>query len=129
MSQNSSSPPLSPLAIAAGIAAGIVGAVLYWLLVKYLGLQQSVPMLAVGALVGLAVRLTSEGGDVAAGWVAVVITLVFASLGFVWADSAVWTPFDLQLTIQRLLSILGIMVMAISAYIAFILARKSSTHP
>jgi len=124
MSDTSPAASFSPLSLVAGIGAGLVGAVLYWLLVKYVGLQQSVPMLAVGALVGLAVRLTSKAGDAAAGWVAVVITLVFATLGFIWADSAVWTPFDLQLTIQRLLSILGILVMAISAYIAYALARR-----
>jgi len=124
MTKTTSSPSVSPLAIIAGIGAGIVGAVLYWLLVKHVGLQQSVPMLAVGALVGLAVRLTSQTGDAAAGWVAALITIVFATLGFIWADSAIWTPFDLQLTIQRLLSILGILVLAISAYIAFALAKR-----
>ena len=113
------------LAIALVAAAAAVG--LVYILVGYARLGQDVTLLLPGVIVGGAVRLFV--GDVAQRTAMIIagITAAAAILGFIAADATVFTPFILGESIRRLLSLLGLILLAVTVYLSYaITARRGA---
>ena len=118
------SPPPPSLVIPVAAVAAVVGAGVCYLLSVPAGLGQAVPVLAVGPIVGGAVRLLLKGVSRREAIVVAVIALCGALVGFIAADYHLWTPFMIGGTVGRILSLLGIAIFAITTYLAYIIALR-----
>lgn len=110
--------------IGVALAASAAGAVLVYVLSGKLLLGQSVPVLTVGPLVGLALRLVCKGVPHGLAIAAVVIALLGAAAGFIWAETQIYTPFMLDMALRRIVSLQGIIVFGLSGYFAYLIARR-----
>ena len=115
-------------AVAIGVAliAAAAGAVLVYVLSGKLLMGQSVPVLMVGPLVGLALRLICKGVPHSLAIIAVVIALMGATVGFIWAETLIYTPFMMDLAFKRILSLQGVIVFGFSGYFTYLIARRRS---
>ncbi len=113
------------VAICVALAAAAVGAVLVYLLSGKIQLGQDVPVLVVGPLVGLALRLICKGVPHNLAIAAVVISLLGAAAGFIWAETQIYTPFMLDMALRRIVSLQGIIVFGFSGYFAYLIAKRS----
>ncbi len=117
--------PANPaVAIGVALAASAAGAVLIYVLSGKLLLGQDVPVLAMGALVGLAVRLVSKGVPHGLAIAAVVIAMLGAAAGFIWAETQIYSPFMLDMAIRRIFSLQGIIVFGFSGSFTYLIARR-----
>ncbi len=123
-SDSSSSGASPALAIGVALAASAVGAVLVYFLSGKIQLGQDVPVLLVGPLVGLAVRLVTKGVPHGLAIAVLIIALLGAAAGFIWADSIIWTPFMLDKALRRIASLPGVIVFGFSGYFAYLVARR-----
>ena len=128
-------PPILPFgAIVCAMAASIA---LYWVFYENLGLNQWLAPLLAGPLVGVAMRFTGGSALPKAGTIAIVATLITCLLGYVlrhilWIK---WLDPTFQPTVghafQYLFSadLMGILLMAMSAYFAFAIAGVRYSPP
>jgi len=112
------------MAIAIAVIAAAVGAVGQWAVSVHLWHDQAVPILLPGLLVGLGVRFIAGGVRGNGVWLIMIIALVGAMAGFIWADTYFWKPFDISLTLKRAFSLMGILAFAACAYLAFRISLK-----
>lgn len=112
------------LVLGVALAAAAVGAVLVYLLSGKLMLGQSVPVLVAGPLVGLTLRLICKGVPQGLAIAVVVIALLGAAAGFIWAETLIYTPFMLDRAIKRMLSLQGVIVFGFSGYFTYLIARR-----
>ncbi len=125
---NSPSPQRGNMVLAtlAGIVASGVGAVLYYVVCRYANIEWLVPPLLIGAMVGLAVRFAGQGRDPQFRLLAAALTVAGAMGGYFWLDYWNFTPFMLGQTIGRMLSLMSLLIYAVSAYIAYLIAARSA---
>jgi hypothetical protein len=113
------------VAIGVALATSAVGAVLVYVLSGKLLMGQSVPVLVVGPLVGLALRLICKGVPHGLAIAAVVIALLGATVGFILAETLIYIPFMMDMAFKRILSLQGVIVFGFSGYFTYIIARRS----
>ena len=58
--------------------------------------------------------------------VAVFIALLGATVGFILAETLIYTPFMMDMAFKRILSLQGVIVFGFSGYFTYIIARRSS---
>lgn len=110
-----------------GLAGMFIGIGVYYLMsviiFKWLGL----PLLIVGLLVGLPMRLLGRSSSGKIGVVAILMTLLSCAIGLVVADQNFpWdTPSTLEMSFKKLLYLDTLMYTAFSAYLSYCVAVQS----
>ncbi len=112
------------MALGVALVASAVGALLVYVLSGKLLIGQSVPVLVVGPLVGLALRLVCKGVPQNLAIAAVIIALLGAAAGFIWAETQIYTPFMMDMALRRIASLEGIIVFGFSGYFAYLIAQR-----
>ena len=126
---NPAGPPVLGYAVAI-IAALLSAGVYYGLAFALKG--QAVPLLVAGPIVGLGVRLAAKQRPNALAITSVVCAISGASIGFILADGMFWQPYILGEAIRRLFGLQGIILLAATGYIAYLIAsptRLPARHP
>ena len=112
-----------PLAVFGGLVGAALGAAIFFLAAGWLR-DQVVPGLAVGPVVGLAVRLLGRGRDTRFRTIAAVCAVLSYVTGFIWADSLFYEPFMLEESVKRLLTLQALIIHAFNVYLAYLIAAR-----
>jgi len=110
---------LSIRGLVAGVIAACIGPVIYYGVFWYIGLDQLVPALIIGPLIGLVVRVNTRSVTRRLATITIILAVCSCIVGFVWVDYGNWKPFILKETIRRLFNLQVIFVIGIAVMIAW----------
>jgi len=120
----------------AGILVAIVAACLGPLLWYgfYRAFNSSIiPPFVIGISIGVALRVVGKSNDQRVSIIAAVLTVLSCFAGYVWTDMALvpWTPPStfMQAVSHFLGDYLSLLLVAVSTYLAWIIARRGDTPP
>ena len=120
-------PPIVPwLAV---VIVGALGPVLWLGCYLWFGYSYAGALLT-GLFVGLAAKFTLSHPIPPIRVVAIVIVVLGSVAGYIWVDSKIWTPFMLNMSIERFFrDFVALLMVGFGCYIAFALASPRMARP
>lgn len=109
------------MAVIGGVVGAAVGAGAYYAIGAAM-VDQVLPLLLVGPMTGLGVRLIGRRSRADAGWVAVICTVIACVVGFVLLDFRTFVPPMLSEAMRRLISLVPLLAIALSCMFGYPIA-------
>ena len=125
-SQSGSSPLFG---IVAGVVGALVGPFVYMGWIKFVTIDQMVPTILMGPIVGVAIRIVARPVQREHVIAALVLAVAATLGGFLCGDWVIWTPFMLSEAVKRMLSIGGIMTIGLSIYLGYQIVAMGMRPP
>ena len=107
--------------IVAGVVAAAVAPLVYGVWIRFVAVDQLVPTILMGVIVGLVMRFAIRQGNRSLGLTAAGLAAVATIAGYMVGEYLIYTPFMVQPAVQRLLGLVGILCVGASLYLAYIL--------